>query len=85
VSDDFLTNHRNPSIRVFDALAASPNAHATAPVPILPEVTSEMNNFVQQLAMMQVTPEEGLRAMEIRLQQKYDDFVESQRARKAQK
>src|ERR1019366_454049 len=47
VSDHFLDHHRNPYIRVFDALAASPNAHATEPVPILNEVSDEMNNFVQ--------------------------------------
>ena len=50
VSDDFLDHHPNPYIRVFDELAASPNAHPTEPVPILAEVNDEMNNFVQRLA-----------------------------------
>jgi len=85
VSEAFLTDHPNTSIKVFDRLASSPNAHPSEPIPILPEVTAEMNNFVQQLALMQVTPEAGLRAMEIRLQKKYDDFIESQRARGAMK
>ena len=83
VSERFLANHVNPHIRVFDSLAASPNAHATEPVPILQEVNDEMNNFVQRLALLQVTPEQGLREMQERLQRKYDVFVEKQRKRKA--
>jgi multiple sugar transport system substrate-binding protein len=83
VSDRFLEHHRNPYIRVFDALAASPNAHPTEPVPILNEVNDEMNNFVQKLALLQVTPEQGLLEMQERLQKRYDDFIEEQRERRA--
>jgi ABC-type glycerol-3-phosphate transport system substrate-binding protein len=83
VSEHFLANHKNPYIRVFDALAASPNAHPTEPVPILQEVNDEMNNFVQRLALLQVTPEQGLAEMQERLQRKYDAFVEKQRRRRA--
>jgi multiple sugar transport system substrate-binding protein len=83
VSESFLANHLNPHIRVFDALAASPNAHPTEPVPILQEVNDEMNNFVQRLALLQVTPEQGLAEMQERLQRKYDAFVEKQRKRRA--
>jgi len=82
VSEDFLNNHTNPYIRVFDSLAASPNAHATEPVPILPEVDAEMNNFVQKLALLQTTPEDGLEAMQTRLQAKYEGFVADQRERR---
>ena len=83
VSESFLANHKNPYIRVFDSLAASPNAHPTEPVPILQEVNDEMNNFVQRLALLQVTPEQGLAEMQERLQRKYDGFVEKQRKRRA--
>jgi multiple sugar transport system substrate-binding protein len=83
VSDQFLSHHRNPYIRVFDALAASPNAHPSEPIPILNEVTDEMNNFVQKLALLQVTPEQGLQDMQNRLQKTYDDFIEEQRERRA--
>jgi multiple sugar transport system substrate-binding protein len=85
VSDEFLSHHTNPYIRVFDMLAASPNAHPTEPVPILPEVNDEMNNFVQRLALLQVTPEQGLKEMQDRLQRKLDDFMAEQRMRHAQK
>ena len=83
VSEEFLKHHTNPYIRVFDALAASPNAHATEPVPILPEVNHEMDNFHARLGQLDVTPEQGLREMQDRLQRKYDDFVEEQRRRRA--
>jgi multiple sugar transport system substrate-binding protein len=83
VSEGFLANHKNPYIRVFDALAASPNAHPTEPVPVLQEVNDEMNNFVQRLALLEITPEQGLAEMQERLQRKYDTFVEKQRKRRA--
>jgi len=82
VSEDFLDHHSNPYVRVFDALAASPNAHPTEPVPILNEVNDEMNNFVQRLALLQTTPEEGLQQMQDRLQKTYEEFVEEQRERR---
>jgi multiple sugar transport system substrate-binding protein len=81
VSDHFLQNHPNPYIRVFDALAASPNAHATEPVPIYMEVNDEMIEFTRRLSNLDVTPEEGLRDLQERMQKRYDDFVEEQRQR----
>ena len=83
VSGEFCANHPNPHIRVFDALAASPNAHATEPVPILQEVNDEMNNLAQRLALLEVEPRQALTEMQERLQRKYDAFVEKQRKRKA--
>ncbi len=82
VSEGFLERHSNPFIRVFDALAASPNARATEGVPILPEVNHEMDNFVQRIALLQVTPEQGLREMQERLQKKYDEFIAGQQERR---
>lgn len=82
VSEGFLSDHSNPHIRVFERLAASPNARPTEPVPILPEVNDELNNFVQQLALLQVTPEAGLAAMQARLQPKYEAFAKQQAERR---
>ncbi|HEX4055794.1 MAG TPA: extracellular solute-binding protein [Tepidisphaeraceae bacterium] len=84
VSEGFLAHSNNPYIRVFDRLAASPNAHPTEPIPILPEVNDELNDFEQQLQLQQVSPEEGLRQVQVRLQQKYDQFMEDQRQRRKQ-
>jgi len=83
VSDGFLENHPNPYIRMFDRLASSPNAHPTAPVPILQEVTDEMNVLAQRISMLHTTPQRALEQMQQRLQAKYDDFAIEQRERKA--
>jgi len=82
VSEGFLIHHNNPYIRVFDELAASPNAHPTEVVPILPEVNDELLNLTQQLMLLQVTPEEALPQVQQRLQQKYDQFMEDQSERR---
>ncbi|HEV7300885.1 MAG TPA: extracellular solute-binding protein [Tepidisphaeraceae bacterium] len=82
VSETFMTTHRNPHIRLFERLAASPNAHTSPPVPILPEVGAELNNFVQRLALLQTTPEEGLKEVQATLQAKYDQFMQRQQQRR---
>jgi multiple sugar transport system substrate-binding protein len=83
VSSEFLSHHTNPYIAIFDRLAASPNAHSSPPVPIMPEVSEEMGNFIQKLALLQVTPESGLQEVQDHLQKKLDDFLEEQRLRSA--
>ncbi len=81
VSDQFLDHHRNPFVRVFDSLAASPNAHPSEPVPILNEVNDEMDNLVQRIELLQATPRQALAQMQERLQKLYDDFMQEQRQR----
>ena len=83
VSAGFLDHHPNPYIRLFDRLAASPNAHGIPPIPIYNQVTEELNNFTQRLALLQVTPEDGLRQVQATLQGKYDEFMADQNARRA--
>ena len=83
VSDGFFDHHPNPYIRLFDRLAASPNAHGTPPVPILAEVVDEMNAFTQQLVLMQVTPEAGLARVQDKMQKAYANFMADQRSRHA--
>jgi multiple sugar transport system substrate-binding protein len=82
VSAGFLAHHNNPYIAVFDRLAASPNARPTAPIPILPEVNDELDVLNQRLMLLQVTPEQGLKEVQQRLQEKYDHFMADQRARR---
>ena len=81
VSEEFLTHHNNPFIRVFNRLAASPNAHGAPKVAIMPEVQEEMGNFMDRLKLLQVTPEAGLKQMQITLQAKYDALMDEQRLR----
>jgi multiple sugar transport system substrate-binding protein len=81
VSDDFLTRHPNPYIDVFERLANSPNARAAPQIPIMPEVLSELTNLAQQVSLLQVDPEKALAEIQVRLQAKYDEFVQQQRVR----
>jgi ABC-type glycerol-3-phosphate transport system substrate-binding protein len=81
VSDDFLNHHPNPYIRIFERLAGSPNAHGPPQIPIMPEVTDDLNALSQQISLLEVTPEQALPALQARLQAKYDEFVRQQKLR----
>jgi len=78
VSDDFLNNHPNPYISVFQKLAASPNAHGVPPVPIWPEVFKELTDAGQAVAIQGADPRTVLQASQNRLQAEYDRFREIQ-------
>jgi multiple sugar transport system substrate-binding protein len=82
VSPEFLRNHPNPYIDVFQTLARSPNAHGVPPVPIWPEVSKELMDASQAVAIEGADPAQTLRAVQARLQNKYDWFhaLELQRA-----
>jgi multiple sugar transport system substrate-binding protein len=84
VSEKFLANHANPYAREFQRLAASPNAHGTPPVPIIPEVMEEMKNFSEKLSLLKTTPEAGLAEVQERLQKKLDQFNAIQAKRRAE-
>ena len=75
VSTSFIEHHTNPFIKVFDRLASSPNAHATPAVPMIPEVNEELKSMVDQLSLLQITPEQGLQQAQDHLQQKYEDLM----------
>ena len=81
VSDDFLNHHPNPYIRIFQKLAASPNAHGVPPVPIWPEVSKELIDAAQSVVLEGVDPVIALHKAQDRMQEKYDRFrrIEEQR------
>ena len=78
VSDEFLNHHSNPYIRVFEDLAASPNAHPSPSIEILPDVSDELSNFFQNLMTLRCTAAEGLEIAQRRMQDKYDAFKATQ-------
>ena len=85
VSPGFLEHHKNPYIDVWDDLARSPNAHGIPQVPIWPEASDELTALVQRLVLnpdLPAGPE--LAALQDRLQQRYDSFVDKQRQRHRQ-
>jgi len=81
VSDDFLNNHPNPYIRVFERLARSPHAQTVPQIPIMPEVVDDLNSLSQRVSLLQITPQQGLAELQVRLQAQYDEFARQQRAR----
>lgn len=85
VSPEFVRNHPNPYIDVFERLAASPNAHHIELTPVFAEYSAEMDAVIQRIALNEVGPRVALQEAQDRLQAKYDQFMERQRARRAGK
>jgi ABC-type glycerol-3-phosphate transport system substrate-binding protein len=83
VSPEFFERHPNPYIKVFQELAASPNARGVPPVPIWPEVAKQLNDAGQAVALRGADPRAVLTAAQQRLQAQYDQFrrIQEQRQR----
>lgn len=83
VSEEFLNNHPNPYIRVFQELAAGPGARGVPPVPIWPEVVKELTDATQAVALQNADPATTLHRAQSRLQAKLDQFnaIQDQRAK----
>lgn len=81
VSRNFLDNHPNPYIDVFEKLAASPNAHPVPLMPIWPEVGDEISNTAQRVFLLEADPKQALEEAQTRLQLKWDTYLERQRLR----
>jgi ABC-type glycerol-3-phosphate transport system substrate-binding protein len=83
VSRNFLENHANPFIGVYQALAASANAHGVPPVPIWPEVFKELSDTAQSVALEGTDPATVLHTAQLRMQERYDRFhqIEQERQR----
>jgi len=78
VSDDFLKHHSNPYIKVFEDVAASPNAHGSPSIETLPNVGDELANFMTELMQLRTTAADGLAVVQRRMEQKYKDFEAKQ-------
>lgn len=81
VSADFIDNHPNPYIDVFERLAASENARGIPPIGIWPQLGDELNVAIQRLSLLKATPKEALREAQERVEGKYDLFRTRQRKR----
>ena len=82
VSKEFFERHPNPYIKVFQELAASPNARGVPRVPIWPEVAKQLNDAGQAVALSGADPRAVLSAAQARLQAQYDGFRKIQEQRK---
>jgi multiple sugar transport system substrate-binding protein len=74
VSENFLHNHPNPYISVFEELCSSPSAHPTMQCPIAAEAGAELVAIVQGVLALEVDPKTALERAQPRLQAKYEEF-----------
>jgi ABC-type glycerol-3-phosphate transport system substrate-binding protein len=81
VSDDFVRNHPNPYIRVFDEIAASPRAKGPQQVTIFAEIVDQVNYMVQRLMSLGGDVDELLRESQSRLDEKYELYKSRERSR----
>jgi ABC-type glycerol-3-phosphate transport system substrate-binding protein len=78
VSADFIENHPNPYIDVFEKLAASPDARGNPQIPIWPEISAELLVTAERVYMLKQSPEQALRDAQNRLQAHLDYFYAMQ-------
>lgn len=81
VSREFIENHPNPYIDVYERLARSPNAHGVPPIAIWPVVSDELQNAATRVYMLEATPEQALKDAQARASEAYDRFREIQKKR----
>ncbi len=72
VSPEFFTEHKNPYIRMFQDLAASPGATPQPRIPIWNEYTLEIRNASQRLWLGEATPAQALGDVEKVMQRSWD-------------
>jgi multiple sugar transport system substrate-binding protein len=72
VSPDFVKNHPNPYINIFQDLAAGPHAYGIPRIPIWLEVQKELTDAAQAVGIDGLDPATVLAAAQARLQEKYD-------------
>lgn len=72
VSAEFLDNHKNPYIRMFQALAASPGAVSTPKMSVWSEYRSELSTTFQRVWLLEQTPERALSEAKARIQRSWD-------------
>src|SRR5205814_4908036 len=83
VSDQFIRDHLNPYIDIFERLDSSPNASPTIKIPIAAEVADEMKVMEERLALLERTPEQALAEAQARLASKYGDYLQRRAIRLA--
>jgi multiple sugar transport system substrate-binding protein len=75
VSENFLKNHSNPYIALFQQLAASPNAHPVPPSPIWAEIYQELINTSQAVSLEAVNSDDALHLAQKRMMAEYNRFM----------
>jgi ABC-type glycerol-3-phosphate transport system substrate-binding protein len=81
VSDNFIKNHPNHYIQLFEDLARSPNAFTNLDCPIAEVMRDEMNAGITEMVLMKDTPKNILQDMQTKLQSAADEFYAKQKKR----
>lgn len=74
VSQEFLTQHPNKAIALFDRLARSPRAVPPIPLGIRAQIGSEVSNAVDQMDLGQKTPKQALDDAQRRLEELWGKY-----------
>ncbi|MBI1333518.1 MAG: extracellular solute-binding protein [Armatimonadetes bacterium] len=81
-SDWFWKTHANPYIKLFDDMAYSPNAFTTPKTAIWPQYQAEITNAMDEVTLLQMTPEEAIKYVQARMQPKLDLYRNRLEARR---
>jgi len=82
VSKEFLSNHQNPYIDVYERISAGPNARCVPGIPIWPEVNVELGQVAEKAVKLSQEPREALKEAQQRLEARYAEFKRRQAERK---
>jgi ABC-type glycerol-3-phosphate transport system substrate-binding protein len=81
VSPGFYEHHPNPFIRLFNDLPLGKNTVAVPKIGIWPEYSAQMNDAVDQVTLLQKTPQQALDDVQNRMQPELDEHLERLRQR----
>jgi ABC-type glycerol-3-phosphate transport system substrate-binding protein len=81
VSEQFIANHPNPYIQVFEDCARNPKSFAEPQTPIWPEIADEMTVAGQKCYLLEQSAAAAMKAAQERLKAHADYFAKIQRER----
>jgi multiple sugar transport system substrate-binding protein len=83
MSGQYIANHPNPYIEVFEDLASRPNCRGLPEIAIWPEVSRELSNAIERICLdPNLSVEQALADAQVRAQAAVDRFFQRQDQRK---
>ncbi|MCY2954872.1 MAG: extracellular solute-binding protein [Planctomycetota bacterium] len=82
VSKEFVSNHQNPYIDVYERISAGSNARCLPGIPIWPEVNAELGQVAEKAVKLSQEPRQALQEAQERLEARYAEFKRRQAERK---
>jgi multiple sugar transport system substrate-binding protein len=81
VSPGFYEHHPNPKIRLFNDAPKGKNTYITPKIGVWPEMVNEMNAAVDEVGLLQASPEQALQEVQDRMQPELDEHLARLRQR----